>query len=243
MRALLLAVASFLLPAFGAAQDAPRYKVVHSHPMTTCIVTGEALGADPLTFEAAGRTFQVCSEKCRAKVEKDVETFSKKVLYARRLDAAVVAAQESSYPLDVCTVSGKKLGSAGNVVKVVLDETLVKLCCSRCVVVAMDNPEVHARKVLDAAYALQLKAYPTTKCVVSGEELGDKAVDTMVGARLVRTCCDKCAAKVAAAPKQYVDRLQPAQGKEAPGGGRDQGAGPPAAPAAKPAPKAEPVKG
>ncbi|MEY4674239.1 MAG: hypothetical protein RL148_2023 [Planctomycetota bacterium] len=232
MRALLLILTAFFLSAFASAQDAPKYKVVPTYPMTTCIVTGEELDAEPLSFEAGGRTFKVCCEKCQAKVEKDPAPF------AAKLDAAIVAAQLPHYPLDVCAVAGKKLGSMGDPVKLVLNDTLVQLCCGGCTKKAMANPAAMAAKVMDASYAMQLKAYPTTKCVVSGEELGDKVTETMVGTCLFRTCCAKCAAKVAADPKKYMDKLYPAHGKDAAGAKEDKGsAQPAAAPAAKPAEK------
>lgn len=232
MRALLLSLTAFFLAAFAAAQDAPKYKVIATYPMTTCVVSGEALEAEPLTFQAGGRTFKVCCEKCQAKVEKDPAPFAKK------LDEAIVAAQLPHYPLDVCAVAGKKLGSMGDPVKLVLNDTLVQLCCNGCTKKAMANPAVFAAKVMDASYAMQLKAYPSTKCVVSGEELGDKAVDTMIGTTLFRTCCDKCAAKVAADPKKYAEKLYPAHGKEASGTKDAKGGAEPAAtPAAKPAEK------
>jgi len=122
----------------------------------------------------------------------------------------------------------------------VLNDTLVQLCCNGCTKKALANPAAMAAKVMDASYAMQLKGYPSTKCVVSGEELGDKATDTMVGTTLFRTCCDKCAAKVAADPKKYADKLYPAHGKEASGTKEAKGgAEPAAAPAAKPADKAK----
>lgn len=233
MRALLLSLTAFFLAAFASAQDAPKYKVVATYPMTTCIVTGEELDAEPLTVQAGGRTFKVCCEKCQAKVEKDPAPF------AAKLDAAIVAAQLPHYPLDVCAVAGKKLGSMGDPVKLVLNDTLVQLCCNGCTKKAMASPAAMAAKVMDASYAMQLKAYPTTKCVVTGEELGDKVTETMVGTCLFRTCCAKCAAKVAADPKKYMDKLYPAHGKDGAGTkeGKEKAAVPAAAPAAKPAEK------
>jgi hypothetical protein len=47
-----------------------------------------------------------------------------------------------------------------------------------------------------AAIAFQKPCYPLKKCVVSGEELGKDAVDTILDGRLVRTCCKDCVAKV-----------------------------------------------
>ena len=46
---------------------------------------------------------------------------------------------------------------------------------------------------LDAAWLASEKAkYTVTKCPVSGEDLGAKAVDVLYGTRLVRLCCKDC---------------------------------------------------
>ena len=47
-----------------------------------------------------------------------------------------------------------------------------------------------------AAVQAQRATYPLDKCPISGEKLDEKAVDNMVDGRLVRTCCDKCTAKL-----------------------------------------------
>ena len=56
--------------------------------------------------------------------------------------------------------------------------------------------------------AVQKASYPLDKCIFSGEALDDKSVDVVVGGKLVRVCCDKCAAKAkadAAATVQKID--------------------------------------
>ena len=47
-----------------------------------------------------------------------------------------------------------------------------------------------------AAAQAQRANYPLDKCPISGEKLDEKAVDNVVDGRLVRTCCDKCTAKL-----------------------------------------------
>jgi hypothetical protein len=42
----------------------------------------------------------------------------------------------------------------------------------------------------------QRPLYPLDKCPISGEKLDKDAVDTIIDGRLVRTCCDKCVAKL-----------------------------------------------
>lgn len=198
------------------------YQQKPMYPLATCIVSGEKLGDDAVTFQVGTRTFRTCCDKCKAKVEKDAETFGKK------LDEAVIAAQLKTYPLDVCAVTGKKLGSMGDPIKLVLDDTLVQLCCNGCTKKATAKAGEMAQKVRDAAFAAQSKAYPLGECVVSGDKLGKEPVSVMFGTQLVRFCCDKCIAKFEKDPATYLAKLatKPAE------------AGKDAAPAAKPAEKA-----
>jgi len=49
-------------------------------------------------------------------------------------------------------------------------------------------------KADQAVIDFQRPCYPLKTCVVSGEELGPDAVDTVIDGRLVRTCCSKCVA-------------------------------------------------
>jgi hypothetical protein len=55
------------------------------------------------------------------------------------------------YPLDTCVVSGEKLGSMGEVVKVVHDGTEVRFCCAKCVEEFNKNPGPFVGKVKAAA--------------------------------------------------------------------------------------------
>src|SRR5689334_11431667 len=102
-------------------------------------------------------------------------------------NADIIAAQKPSYPLDTCPISGEKLGK--DAVDNVKDGHLVRTCCSKC------SAKVDAaaiKKVEDAVIAAQLKSYPMENCLC-GEKLGDKAVNHVVGTRLVRCCSPECA--------------------------------------------------
>ena len=46
-----------------------------------------------------------------------------------------------SYPLDVCIVSGNKLGSMGDPYRFVHEEQEIKLCCKPCIRKFNKNPE------------------------------------------------------------------------------------------------------
>ena len=73
----------------------------------------------------------------------------------------------------------------------------------------MAKPAEMAPKVKDAAYAAQQKTANTT-CPVGGEKLEEKVVEVMFGTKLVRFCCEKCAAKFEQEPAKYEGKLAPA---------------------------------
>jgi hypothetical protein len=146
-----------------------------------------------------------------AKVQKDPETFAKK------LDDGIIAQQLPTYALATCPVSGEKLGGMGEPVNVVIDGTLVRLCCPKCAKKATADSAATVQKVRDAAYAAQKAKYAAKTCPVSGKELGTDAVDTMFGTTLVRTCCPKCVAAIEKDPAKYLSKSAPASGKDAAG--------------------------
>jgi hypothetical protein len=174
------------------------------YPLTTCVVSNEPLDDDAVTFEVDGTTFRTCCKKCVAKVRANPASFRAKV------EAAAIAAQLPMYPLDVCPVSGAKLGSKGEPIQLLLDGTLVQLCCKRCVDKATADATAMADKVRAAAHDAQRKTYPIATCVVSGEALEDDAIDVMYGTTLVRMCCPKCAKAFEKDPAKYLERLHAA---------------------------------
>ena len=95
------------------------------------------------------------------------------------------------YPLNKCPLSGKEL--TADAVVAVKDGREFKFCCNNC----KGKLETDAAAVIgkaDAAILEQQKAkYPLDTCIMSGEKLGDKAVDSVINNRLVRFCCADCA--------------------------------------------------
>jgi hypothetical protein len=180
------------------------------YPLDTCVVSGEKLDDEAVTFTAGGQTFRTCCTKCQKKVEKDPATFAKKV------EAAAIASQSAHYPLTTCPVSGEKLGAMGEPATLMLDGTLVKLCCPHCTDKAKAKSAEIVAGVREAAYASQLAHYTPTTCPVSGEKLEKDAVSVMFGTMLVRFCCEKCVTKFEAQPAEYLPKLHAADGKEKP---------------------------
>lgn len=60
------------------------------------------------------------------------------------------ATAEADYPLEVCVVSGEKLGSMGDPIEVTVQDHTFKLCCASCEDELRENPDKFI-KVLEEA--------------------------------------------------------------------------------------------
>lgn len=98
----------------------------------------------------------------------------------------VIREQKPSYPLTKCIVSGEELGKDAPTIEYVVDGRLVRLCCKACVKDVEKDAAGTIRKVDAAVVAAQKRSYPLKTCAVTGEPLGDQAVDHVYGTRLVR---------------------------------------------------------
>ncbi len=174
------------------------------YPDNLCIVSDEPLGEDAVSKTIEGQTYKACCKKCLAKVEKDPAKFGAKLAEKQK------AVQLANYPLKTCTISKEELGSMGEPVQLMLEGTLVQLCCKSCTKKAMAKPAEMAQMIKDAAYAAQQKS-ANTSCPVGGEKLEDTVVEVMFGTKLVRFCCEKCVAKFEQDPAKYADKLVPAK--------------------------------
>lgn len=126
------------------------------------------------------------------------------------LDAAVIAAQLPSYPLDVCVVSGEPLGSMGEPLNLVAEGRLIRVCCKGCTRGATKTPAEAIAKIDAAVIAAQKPSYPLTTCPISGQELGEKAVDVVHGTRLARFCCPDCKAAFLKDPAPSMAKIDAA---------------------------------
>ncbi|MEM7204538.1 MAG: hypothetical protein AAF628_30050 [Planctomycetota bacterium] len=170
-------------------------------PLATCVVSGEPLEADSKRmFEAGGRTFSTCCGRCKTKVEGSPEA------YVEKLDAAIAKAQNAHYPLDRCPISGEEISTDAKLL--VLEDTLVKLCCGGCVSKARARGPELAAMVVAKAYQHQVASYPVAKCAVSQDEFdAEDAVDVMVGTQLIRLCCDHCVEDVQKNPAKFAAKI------------------------------------
>lgn len=185
---------------------------LRDYPTTTCIVSGRTIGEHATTTMHEGTLVKLCCGGCK-------ETFTKNPApYLRRLATAKCASfgnialgsdtwnaeqiatfveqQAKTYPLTTCPISGKPL-TDDKATDLVLEDTLVRVCCEDCVEKAKDHATEIVTKIQSAAFAAQKMDYPLDTCVLSKQPLGERAASTMVGTLLVRTCTTNCASRIA----------------------------------------------
>lgn len=188
-------------PAEKAKTEAAKFVSTDGYPFDTCIVSDEPLDDSAKVFTIEGYTFKACCKKCQGKVQKDPKP------YIAKLEEGVKAAQAANYPLANCPVSGKPL--TDKAVSMVVNNTLVKLCCPNCQEKASKDATAIVAKVQGAAFEKANAAYAAKTCPVSGHELDDKAVAVMHGNNLVKLCCEDCNAKLKAAPNAMAAKVAP----------------------------------
>lgn len=181
-----------------------------SYPLDSCPISGEKLGdmGEPVNVVVQGRLVRLCCNDCKQKLLADpAAAFAK-------IDAAVIAQQKTSWPLKNCPVSGEAYGGDMEPVDYVYGTRYVKFCCKGCIRKFEKDPGKYMASI-DAAYIRSQKPdYPLSVCPISGEELGDDAVDFLYGTQLVRTCCKKCVSKVRENPAPVIARIRAAHGAQ-----------------------------
>ena len=190
-------------PAAAPAVDPAVRAQLPSYPLDTCVVSGEKLGGmgAPVEHVVSGRLVRLCCKGCAKELEKDPKAAIAKV------DAAVVAAQKPTYPLDACAVTGEKLGAGA--VDHVHGTKLVRLANAAAVEAFQKDPAPAMAKVDQGWIRAQLPKYAAKKCVVTDEELGGMGEphDYLYGTRLVRFCCKGCVRTFEKDPAKYAAKL------------------------------------
>lgn len=191
------------------------------YPLTTCIVSGEPLGADTVTVILEnqksgadnGREVKFCCSKC---VEKFQATPGD---YLPKLNAEIVKQQLAWYPAVNCPVMpDEKLPMPGQpgadeVKNVVYKNRLVRLCCPKCVRRFNANPDQFLKVLDESILAASSARYPLSTCPISGKTLGDGAVNVIAANRLVKVCCQGCVAAVENDPVKYAEMVSKASAK------------------------------
>lgn len=122
-----------------------------AYPMSTCIISDETLGNDPVEVVVQGRLVRVCCNGCARKVRKAPEQ------YIALLDAAVIAAQFPSYPMTTCPIGKGPLDGMGGPINMVVGGRLIQICCEGCRAGVLKNP-AKIIALLDAAAAASTPA-------------------------------------------------------------------------------------
>lgn len=175
------------------------------YTLTTDPVSGESLPAKPIVAKGPNGEVRFANEK-------NAEAFkADPAKYTPAIEAAIVKQQDGAYPLEVCAVSGEKLGGMGEPVTVVVDNRLVKLCCKGCVEEAKKEPAKVFKKLDEAVIAKQKPTYPLQTCIVSTEKLGSEALDVVVGVTYLRVCCPDCVDTVREQPLKWLAKLDEAK--------------------------------
>ena len=204
MRGLVLALALVMVsPAF--AGDAV---VGDPYPLDKCPLSGKALTADAVVVVKDGREFKFCCNGCKGKLEADPAAVIGKV------DAAILEAEKAAYPLDVCIMSGEKLGD--KTTDVVINNRLVKFCCADCVDGFKKDVAANMAKLDAAVIEKEKGSYTAKTCPVSGEELGKMGdpLNVVIANQMVSLCCKGCEKKLRAEPAKYIAMVAPAAEKK-----------------------------
>lgn len=113
------------------------------------------------------------------------------------------AAAKPLVPQTSCPVSGEVLENKDHFVE--YQGHRIYTCCDKCKAKIAGFPDYWLFRMHADGFAAESVQ---TTCPVSGEALDADAKSTQVGPLTIKTCCAKCAKKVAADPAAYMDVLQ-----------------------------------
>jgi hypothetical protein len=170
----------------------------------TCPIMGKPVTADMKSTVVNGQQVFVCCPPCIAKIQADPAAALKKVnaSYASYInserqtysDQMHIAAQ------GICPVSGQKLGSRGEPIKVKVGENEIAfLCCQDCV-----------GKPINAEHWATIQANLATAqetCPIMGKPIDASMKSTVVNGRKIFVCCPPCIDKINADPAAIVAKL------------------------------------
>lgn len=170
------------------------------YTLPTDAVSGEPLGPieKQVRIEHEGRDLRFATLENADKFKADPKK------YLAAVDAKMISDQKPVYPLEVCLVTGEKLGAGA--VDFVYKNRLVRLSSKDHEAAFLKDSVKYIEKLDAAVIAKQGPAYVAKSCAVSGEELGGmgKPVDYVVGNRLIRMCCKGCKGDVVKDPMKYL---------------------------------------
>jgi len=117
------------------------------------------------------------------------------------------------YLLDVCVVSGEKLGSMGKPIVKMYDGRQIRFCGNGCIKKFEDDSAAYWKKVNEQIVKRQMPFYPLDTCMVTGEELGGEMgvpIDFVHKNRLIRFCCRGCLRDFRQNSNAFIEKLDAA---------------------------------
>ena len=191
----------------GKELNAEHWKTVQARMAKAqgiCPIMEKPVDATMKSTVVNGQQVFVCCPPCIAKIEADVEGSLKKV-NASYVSFIAKERQAKSDQLHataqgICPVTGNKLGSMGEPIKVkVGEEEVAFLCCKGCV-----GKQIKAEHWTTIQTNLA-KAQKT--CPVMGKAVDASMKSTVVNGRKIFVCCPPCIEKIKADPATYVAKL------------------------------------
>ena len=191
----------------GKQLSAVHWKTIQSNlaaAQGTCPIMGKAVDSTMKSTVVNGQQVFVCCPPCIAKIQADAEGSLKKV-NASYASFVATERQAKSDKLHakaqgICPVTGQKLGSMGEPVKVkVGEEETAFLCCKGCVGKQI-KPE-HWKTIQSNLAAAQ------KVCPVMGKAVDASMKSTVVKGRKIFVCCPPCIKKIQDNPEAYVAKL------------------------------------
>lgn len=116
------------------------------------------------------------------------------------------------YSLDVCPVSGEKLGAMGDPIRINYEGRDIRFCCGSCPKLFKADPTKFIAKIDALTIEQQKEHYALKTCPVTGNELGSMGdpIDKIYNNRLVRFCCSGCDKTFMAEPAKFIAKLDSA---------------------------------
>ena len=170
----------------------------------TCPIMDKAVDSSMESTIVNGQKIFVCCPPCIPKIQADPKASAQKVIasYTKFIAKENQAKSDRLHAQaqGICPVTGKKLGSMGDPVKVkVGKDEHAFLCCKRCI-----------GKKISAAHWQTIQsnlAKAQGVCPVMGQPVDATMKSTVVNGRKIFVCCPPCIAKIDKDPDRYVSIL------------------------------------
>lgn len=190
----------------GKAAKSEHWNVIQKNlaaAQKTCPIMNKPVDATMKSTVVNNQRIFVCCPPCIEKIKKDSDSAIAKVNSNYKAfvaaqangdsDALQVAAQE------ICPVSGSKLGSMGEPVKVKVGKEHVFVCCKACLSKKIDLK--HWKTIQENLAKAQ------GVCPIMKESVDGSKKFAVVNGRKIFVCCPPCIEKIEAKPEDYLTVL------------------------------------